>query len=361
MVSADSHKSETKEIGGDKAEESREIAIDSVLSAYRAKNDSIKARKAHQNTLAASLKHLVTTSKYFGIVLIAFLVVFTNTILLRPTSDTAITPLTSQAVEAVSSEELTENMQLEAVAQGIEDESDLSSVSGDLNTEVNSYPAAEIIESTNAANYIGIDPEGMWSYAEGIRYFVYPDNTVATGTIQLNGASVTFDDYGAWISTRIDVAYVSQLPDLPFGCEVVSSTMMLNHAGVQVTKGELVSGLNYSGDPNEGFTGSVTSVGRSGLGGIVWPKGILGLLQSYLESAHDMSGSPWDEIERYIDNGKPICMWITTPALDHTVVLTGYSADNVWINDPQVEKDVMMNKETFKAYWAANGYRALSY
>jgi uncharacterized protein YvpB len=200
-----------------------------------------------------------------------------------------------------------------------------------------------------------------WLTDEGSRQYYLADSGLVKGTINIDGVTMTFDDEGNWISSRLDAPYISQLPDMPFGCEVVSVTMMLNFAGIDVTKEELAARLPYAGDPNEGFTGSLYDVNIYGAGGVVWPPALLELVRERCGSAIDLTGESWEIVRGFIDQNRPVCVWLTSEGLDHTVLLTGYSDTAVWVNDPLVDKDVMLDIDTFLRFWEGNGYRALSY
>jgi uncharacterized protein YvpB len=200
-----------------------------------------------------------------------------------------------------------------------------------------------------------------WRIDEGSRQYYLADIGLAKGTINIDGVTVTFDDEGNWVSSRLDAPYVSQLPDMPFGCEVVSVTMMLNFAGIDVTKEELAARMPYAGDPNEGFTGSLYEVNAFGGGGVIWPPALLELVRERRGSAVDLTGESWETVRGFIDQKKPVCVWFTSDVLDHTVLLTGYSDTMVWMNDPLVDKDVTLDIDTFLRFWEGNGYRALSY
>jgi uncharacterized protein YvpB len=171
----------------------------------------------------------------------------------------------------------------------------------------------------------------------------------------------SFDERGLWLSSRLDAPYISQLPDMPSGCEVTSLAMMLNYAGIPVSKEELAAQMPYAATPDEGFTGSLYAEGESGFGGVIWPSALLGLAQSYQGSAVDLTGASWEELRGFIDAGKPVCVWVSDGGLDHTVLLTGYSNDRVWVNDPLDGKDVELEASVLLSRWEQNGYRALSY
>ena len=207
----------------------------------------------------------------------------------------------------------------------------------------------------------GQNERGGWQIEDGERYYYQADGTKATGTILINGAFVHFDEQGQWQSTRLDVPYISQLPDMPSGCEVVSVTMMLNYAGIDVTKEDVAERLPYADDPEFGFTGSLYDDGYYWEGGIIWPPALLDLVESYIGTAVDLTESPWSVICEQIDAGRPVCIWFGTDGLDHTVLLTGYSATEIWLNDPLDEENSVMSLEWFMFYWQQNDYRALSY
>jgi uncharacterized protein YvpB len=200
-----------------------------------------------------------------------------------------------------------------------------------------------------------------WQTVDGVRYYYQADGTRATGTLRIDDVDVSFDDEGRWVSSRLDVPYISQLPDMPSGCEVVSVTMMLNFAGVSVSKEEVAARLPYADDPNVGFTGDLYADGGSGFGGIIWPPALLDLVRGYYGSAVDLTGQPLDELQAYIEQGKPVCVWFRDSSLDHCVVLTGLSATTVWVNDPLGDKDVVLDLADFLFRWEMNAYRALSY
>src|SRR5574342_673296 len=92
----------------------------------------------------------------------------------------------------------------------------------------------------------------------------------------------------------MDVPLINQNPELKYGCEVTSLTMMLNYAGVKVNKMELYRKVKKDGDPirrsnngdilrwgnpHEGFVGDMT--GRNA-GYAVFDKPIERLVNEYL-------------------------------------------------------------------------------
>jgi uncharacterized protein YvpB len=181
------------------------------------------------------------------------------------------------------------------------------------------------------------------------------------------------DAEGNWVETRLPVPYLSQLPDMPTGCEVVSVTMLLQYAGADVTKDDIAEAIPYDEDPELGFQGDP----YTWEGGIIYPPALLDLVDEYAGSAVDLTGASWEELTEYLEAGKPVVVWFAPEVMwSHTVVVTGYSATSVWINDPYDGlndpwgaipdspgdgRDLEMSLEYFLIYWEGSGYRALSY
>jgi uncharacterized protein YvpB len=193
----------------------------------------------------------------------------------------------------------------------------------------------------------------------------------------------------------LDVPITSQLPELKNGCEVTSLTMLLQYAGVNIGKMTLANQLkkdahpiieNRSGDikrwgnPNEGFVGDITGKQK---GYAVHVKPLQALMEQYLPGRSlNLTEKPFAMLQEQIVKGKPAVVWTTahfsppkrwefwkhgeeqikgTMEL-HAVVLVGYDADHVYLNDPlSGKKAKMVNKASFIASWTALGKQALSY
>jgi uncharacterized protein YvpB len=303
-----------------------------------------------QSALVLHWQHLKSVSKFFALVGAAFLVTVAFLGMVSLKNATATAEVKSSA--GVPGKELVSPR-------------DLVDVAADKVVEQVQAAAAEASEAAAAeaaaAEAAAKESELGWRLVDGSRYYYLDDGSFATGTVEIDGVNVTFDDEGRWVSSRLDVPYLSQLPDMPTGCEVVSVTMMLNHAGVAVTKEEIAARIPYAANPNEGFTGSVYDGGDFLSGGIVWPPALLALVEEYQGSAVDLTGATWEDLCDSIDRGRPVCVWFRSEGLDHTVLLTGYSANTIWMNDPLWDKDVTLSLEDFLSRWAGNENRALSY
>lgn len=200
----------------------------------------------------------------------------------------------------------------------------------------------------------------------------------------------------AYIERKIlNVPHIKQNPELKYGCEVTSLTMVLQYAGVKVDKMQLAKELPKEnnkiikdksgnivkwGDPDKGFVGDIT--GRK-TGYAVFDKPIEELMRDYLgERTVNLTGRPFDELLEQIKNDRPVIVWSTTdyrvprrfetwengdklirlPLTLHAVVLVGYDENHVYINDPLVKrKSIKINKQRFIATWRALNKRAISY
>jgi uncharacterized protein YvpB len=193
----------------------------------------------------------------------------------------------------------------------------------------------------------------------------------------------------------LDVPLIKQNPELRYGCEVTSLTMVLNHAGVKVTKMELFQRVKKDndpiqrsasgdilkwGNPNDGFVGDMT--GRRA-GYAVFDQPIAQLVNDYLpDRAVNLTNEPFEKILAHVSKGYPVVVWTTgdyrlpdrpeswmhgnqvikSPLDLHAVVLVGYDEGNVYLNDPlSGKKNVKVNKQRFIASWKALKSRAVSY
>jgi uncharacterized protein YvpB len=193
----------------------------------------------------------------------------------------------------------------------------------------------------------------------------------------------------------LDVPIIAQNPELKYGCEVTSLTMLLQYAGVQVNKMRLADELPKDndpvvktksgnitrwGDPHDGFVGDIT--GRN-MGYAVFDKPMEKLMRRYLpDRTVNLTGQSFDSVLQQVKKGKPVVVWTTgdfklpdrweswkhgseqiqTPLDLHAVVLVGYDADHLYVNDPLTGKKAhKINRKSFIDSWIALGKQALSY
>ncbi|WP_042455971.1 C39 family peptidase [Neobacillus dielmonensis] len=195
-------------------------------------------------------------------------------------------------------------------------------------------------------------------------------------------------------SAMLDVALIKQNPELRYGCEVTSLAMMLQYAGVNTNKLELYRIIKKDpdplvrskgdiirwGNPQDGFVGDMT--GKTA-GYAAFEKPMLDLINQKLPGrAVNLTNQPFEQLLRHVSNGYPVVVWTTgdyrlpdrlegwyhgkeyikTPLDLHVVVLVGYDANYVYVNDPlSGRKQVKVSKNQFISTWKAMQSRAVSY
>lgn len=185
----------------------------------------------------------------------------------------------------------------------------------------------------------------------------------------------------------LDVPLIKQMdpPKLFNGCEVASLAMILNYSGHDVTKNELSKNvqkvpLHYKnglkGNPNDGFVGDM----ENGPGLSVYHGPVYELAQSYAgNKVIDLTGSKPEAIYEQLNRGRPVWVITTvkfTPVNDmetwetpsgkvdvtysvHSVVVTGYDQNHVYVNDPYGYKNRKTDKDNFEQSWEQMGNQAI--
>lgn len=191
------------------------------------------------------------------------------------------------------------------------------------------------------------------------------------------------------------VPLISQLPELPRGCEVTSLAMILQFNGVYVDKLTLaeeikkdptpysvVNGIVHFGNPNDGFVGDMYTYDNPGYGVYVGP--VYELANNYTPNqVLNMTGLSFEYIKRSIARGRPVWVIIhtkfgtlpkssfetwKTPTGEisityhqHAVVVTGYDQDYIYFNDPLTnERDRPILTHRFIEAWEQMGSQAIS-
>ncbi|MGG5741819.1 C39 family peptidase [Bacillus cereus group sp. IBL03679] len=189
----------------------------------------------------------------------------------------------------------------------------------------------------------------------------------------------------------LDVPLILQKPELMRGCEVTSLAMILQFSGVQVDKMALASKIKHvpfqrnglKGNMHKGFIGNMATFDKPGLGVYVEP--ILELARLYVseEKVKDLSHKDPQRIYEAIDQGLPV--WVLTNARfkqlpdnqfdtwktdagemkvtyqQHSVVVTDYDDQYVYINDPlKTEKHIAINRNEFEQAWIQMGRQAMT-
>ncbi|MEH7352071.1 C39 family peptidase [Neobacillus drentensis] len=188
-------------------------------------------------------------------------------------------------------------------------------------------------------------------------------------------------------SMLLDVPLFNQMdqPKLYNGCEVTSLAMVLNYHGIKVTKNELAKNiktvpLTYQngkkGNPNVGFVGDM----ENGPGLAVYNKPVFELAQKYTgDRAVNLTNSSFNDLLKKVGQGLPV--WIITTNnfspvsnfqtwdtpqgkiditfSEHSVVITGYDENYIYVNDPYGEKNKKLNRENFIKAWDQMGKQAI--
>lgn len=195
-----------------------------------------------------------------------------------------------------------------------------------------------------------------------------------------------YDDFADWTSNRNipESAFVSGFvgyeQSYNLDCEARSAVDLAAWFGVNINHGEFLYNMPRSDDPNEGFVGSwVDARGHippASYG--VYQEPVAAELRSYGLNAVGAYAYTEDALKSQIAAGKPVMVWVVgnvelgysvpyTPAstghttyvvpFQHTVVVTGYDSEFVYIQDGALRYTRDWN--TFLLSWGALGNRAI--
>lgn len=196
---------------------------------------------------------------------------------------------------------------------------------------------------------------------EGNRY-VFKDNSGQNriGTIINGKQKLITDNYGGIYYVQNDVPVISQRPELPTGCEMTAVTMMLQSAGVNISKIQVANETPRSSDGNKGFVGSPYSTS----GWWVFPSGIAPVVRRHLGTAQIMTGANLDAIKDKLIHGHVVVVWVANMNgfINHSLALTGYSNSGYLLyNNPWTGRKESISVSEFMTKWARDQKRALSY
>ena len=180
---------------------------------------------------------------------------------------------------------------------------------------------------------------------------------------------------------ELTVTWVGQYPELPNGCEIVSSAIVLNYLGFNVDKVDLAKDF-FSQDEKDGkvldfrnyYVGN--PLDYTGLG--CYASAVVDAVNSYLKTqktelhAFNYTNYPFEELLNQVAEGNPVIIWVTQYmeepfygiremiddenivyiSQEHCLVLTGYDMDKniVKVSDPLVgntEYDMELFKKRF--------------
>ena len=190
----------------------------------------------------------------------------------------------------------------------------------------------------------------------------------------------------------LDVDTLCQYPQLPTGCEIVSTTMLLNYYGINISATDFATDyitcsdefikskyIVYGPDPNAVFVGDPFDVSGYGCYAPAIEKAI-----NYSDlncKAEVISGKTLDELcDEYISNDDPLLVWVTLrmeeplkgeewylsgdipftwTSGEHCVVLVGFDEKYYFFNDPATGGVVAYKKDISEQRFKDMGAQAL--
>lgn len=193
----------------------------------------------------------------------------------------------------------------------------------------------------------------------------------------------------------IKVPAIMQYPELPYGCEVTSLTMLTTYLGLPYSKLDLADKMpkdptppvydaegriNTWGDPDVGFVGNM----KGAPGYAVYHKPVADLLNSvYKMGAEDLSGAEFTALKKAISQDKPVVVWTTAnfkptdrwdrwysksgeeiriSYMEHAVLLVGYDQQHVYVNNPFTGEEAQeVDLEGFLGSWEQFGRMAVTF
>lgn len=192
--------------------------------------------------------------------------------------------------------------------------------------------------------------------------------------------------FSLWVRTsgETEVPELLQNPELPTGCESVALTIVLKSLGFDLDKTTIADDYLIHG---KNFAVSFVGNPRSSNGSGIFPPGLVKTANAYLAAqdsslrAEDVSGTDFDSLTDYIDQGIPVLVWTTmymdpvkfsgnTAAYnghvyrwyrsEHCVVLCGYDREKgtITVSDP-LEGRVERNWDAFSEIYDEAGQYAV--
>lgn len=157
----------------------------------------------------------------------------------------------------------------------------------------------------------------------------------------------------------MDVPSISQLPELPTGCEITAITMMLQYKGVDKGAVQLANEMaRHASDPDLGYVGNPFT--KSGW--TVHPQGVLELIKTNAGNAQNLTGIALEELENKLAQETPVVAWMTMHGFTvHAITLIGFDSEYIFYNDPWTGGgNLKMTREAFMKNWKLQDYRAVS-
>ena len=183
----------------------------------------------------------------------------------------------------------------------------------------------------------------------------------------------------------IQVPYIDQSVKYPTGCESVSTVMLLQYLGYEITVDEFIEnylekrdfetkeGQLYGADPNLYFCGSPYDKDSFGCYAPVICKALEKVIGTEYEVINETDTSMEELIKQYLDQDMPVVFWacinmrepivgpswklldsgeeFTWISNEHCMLLVGYDEEGYYFNDPHenrglmhYEKELLLNR-----------------
>ena len=171
--------------------------------------------------------------------------------------------------------------------------------------------------------------------------------------------TTTYNDNGQIVAVYNDAEVISQLPELPTGCEITAVTMMLRYAGYDVNKVQLANIMPRSNNGDYGFVGNPFSPS----GWWIFPTGIAPVVDRFVVHHEIMTGASMQRIQDKLKQGHLVVAWVANVNgfVNHALALTGYDAGRLFYNNPWTGRKESMTYGEFYQHWNADRQRAISY
>ncbi len=204
-------------------------------------------------------------------------------------------------------------------------------------------------------NRLTDDPAGNGNYID----IVSRPISILSGA-QTEGRKTTiYNDNGQIVAVYNDAEVISQLPELPTGCEITAVTMMLRYAGYDVNKVQLANIMPRSNNGDYGFVGNPFSLS----GWWIFPTGIAPVVDRFVGHHEITTGTSMQRIQDKLKQGHLVVAWVANVNgfVNHALALTGYDASRLFYNNPWTGRKESMTYGEFYQYWNADRQRAISY
>ena len=171
--------------------------------------------------------------------------------------------------------------------------------------------------------------------------------------------TTTYNDNGQIVAVYNDAEVISQLPELPTGCEITAVTMMLRYAGYDVNKVQLANIMPRSNNGDYGFVGNPFSPS----GWWIFPTGIAPVVDRFVGHHEIMTGASMQRIQDKLKQGHLVVAWVANVNgfVNHALALTGYDVGRLFYNNPWTGRKESMTYSEFYQHWNADRQRAISY